>query len=65
MDIDQSWSGCKEDFYDNISGERLNSDMVKEARKEEMAEARKHKVYEKVDITECCEGKGKAPIGTR
>ena len=46
MAVNQEWFGAKEVFYDNISGEWLNPDMVKEARKEEMAEVRKHGVHE-------------------
>merc|ERR1712015_131224 len=65
MAINQDWPAPREVFYDNISGEWLNPDMVKEARKEEMAEVKKHRVYEKVDVTECYERTGKAPIGTR
>ena len=34
-------------FFDNISGEWLRPDLVKVAREEEMAEVRKHRVYEK------------------
>ena len=65
MEINQEWLGHTEAYYDNISGEWLNPDMVREARKEEMAEVRKHRVYEKVDTAECYERTGKAPIGTR
>ena len=52
MELNQEWFGSKEVFYDNISGEWLNPNLVKEARKEEMAEVRKHKVYEKEDVIE-------------
>ena len=54
-----------EEVYDNLSGAALDKDMVKEARKEEMAEVHKHGVYVKVNIEECYEKTGKAPIGTR
>ena len=52
-------------YWDDISGEQLNSDMVDIARKEEMVEVKKHAVYDKVDLTECYEKTGKPPIKTR
>ena len=52
-------------FYDNLSGALLDTGLVREARKEEMEEAYKHGVYEKVSVQECYEKTGKAPIGTR
>ncbi len=39
-----------DDFCDDMSGKRLNSKLVKEARKEEIVGVRKFKVYEKVPI---------------
>ena len=39
--------------------------MAKEARKEEMKEFRKHKVYIKVPIEECYQVTGKGPLGIR
>ena len=39
--------------------------MVREARKEEMEEFKKHEVYIKVPLQECYERTGAAPIGTR
>ena len=41
------------EFYDNLSGEWLNPDMVKEARQAEMEEMHRHKEYEKVPVEEC------------
>ena len=52
-------------FYDNLSGATLDAEMVKKARREEMAEVYKHGVYKKVPMEECYEKTGKAPIGTR
>ena len=54
-----------QEFYDDLSGERLNSEMVIEARKEEMIEVNKHNVYKKAPLTKCYDATGKAPIGTR
>ena len=39
-------------YYDNLTGEKLNTEMVKEARQEEMEEVYKHQVYTKVPIEE-------------
>ena len=54
-----------QEVYDNLSGGRLDAKMVKEARKEEMAEVYKHGVYEKVSLAECYDKTCKQPIGTR
>ena len=52
-------------MYDDISGEPLDMEQVKEARKEEMKEFNKHEVYIKVPLQECWDETGKEPIGTR
>ena len=65
MVVGQEWAGRTEVFHDNLSGEWLGAELVWAARKEEMAEVRKHRVYEKVYIGECYDRTGKAPIGTR
>ena len=65
MVISQEEVGKKGTYYDSISGEWLDTELVQAARKEEMAEVKKHKVYEKVDVKECYDRTGKAPIGTR
>ena len=57
--------GYVEELWDNLSGEWLEGDMVREARKEEMEEFKKHEVYIKVPMQECYERTGAAPIGTR
>ena len=62
MEVNQAWFGSKENYYDNISGEWLQPELVKQARAEEMAEVRKHRVYEKVDTSECYDRTGKAPL---
>ena len=61
----ENW-GCEaEDVYDDISGEKLDPILVKKARAEEMAEVRKHGLYEKRTIEECMRITGKRPIGVR
>ena len=52
-------------YWDDLSGKRLDPKLVKEARKEEMAEFRKHGVYAKVPIQQCWKETGKDPIGVR
>ena len=54
-----------EQYWDDMSGELLDTQLVKMARNEEMIEVRKHKLYDKVPIQECWEMTGKAPIGVR
>ncbi len=41
----------------------LRSDLVQEARREELDEFRKHQVYTKVPVQQCWDRGGKAPIG--
>ena len=41
------------EFYDELTGQWLDPDLVKQAREEEMAEYKKHGVYQKVAIKEC------------
>ena len=52
-------------FWDDLSGEPLDSKEVKEARRKEMEEFSNHGVYEKVPLQECYDNTGKAPIGIR
>ena len=44
---------CEERFWDDMSGEELEPNLIRLARAEEMAEVRKHNVYTKVPITQC------------
>ena len=62
---DRTVANLEKEYWDNISGEWLNPTLVKEARKEEMEEFNKHKVYTKVPLSECYERTGTHPIGTR
>ncbi len=62
---DEVKSSDIEKYWDDMSGEELNSDLVKQARAEEMGEFRKHEVYKKVPINLCWETIGRAPIGVR
>ena len=50
---------------DDQSGEPLLPDLVRKARKEEMAYFRDMKVYDKVDLSECLTATGKKPIAVR
>ena len=52
-------------FYDDVTGARLDTDMVITARAEEMSEFRKHGVYIKVPVEQCRAATGKMPIGVR
>ena len=52
-------------FWDDITGQELKTDLVRQARKEEMLEFQKHDVYTKVPIAECLGTTGKKPIGVR
>ncbi len=56
---------AEEADWDDLSGKELDPTLAKEARKEELEEYKKHGVYEKVDIEECWDATGKAPIGVR
>jgi hypothetical protein len=51
-------------FWDEISGEPLETERVIRARAEEIAEFRKREVYDKVPVSQCWERTGKAPIGS-
>ena len=50
------------DFWDDVSGARLNKQKIREARLEEIKQLYKHKVYTKVPISHCWEETGNAPI---
>jgi hypothetical protein len=51
--------------WDDVTGEELDGNMVKEARQEEIREVKKHTVYTKVPIKDCWDKTGKGPIKTR
>jgi len=51
--------------WDDITGRELDPHKVREARKEEMTEFAKHKVYDKVPIKLCYDRTGTKPIGVR
>ena len=52
-------------FYDDITGAKVETDLVITARAEEMAEFRKHGVYKLVKLEECLRVTGKPPVGVR
>merc|ERR1711873_385171 len=45
-------SGGASEHWDDLSGKPMNPEMVRKARLEEMGELAKHRVYEKVPISE-------------
>ncbi len=49
--------------YDAISGEDLDIELTKEARKKEMETSKKRGVYEKAPLGDCWKNAGKAPVG--
>ena len=51
-----------QEFYDDLSGERLNSEMVIQARKKEIVEVSKHNVYKKAPLAKCYDETGKRPL---
>lgn len=73
-DLDEGWTGDIEgaidadqyigEFLDDKTGKPLNAKKVKEAREEEIR-ALESRVYEVVDVSECWEKTGRAPIGVR
>ena len=52
-------------FREDIAGKEVRPEQVRIARQEEMAEFRKHNVYEKMPIQECLQRTGRKPIGVR
>ncbi len=52
-------------YYDDITGELLDSDLVNEATQEEMDTYKSHGVYRRVPIAECFEKTGKKPTKVR
>ena len=50
-------------FYDDVTGARLDTELVITARAEEMSEFRKHGVYKVVKLLECLKATGQPPIG--
>ncbi len=53
------------EFYDTISGEVLESKLIKKAREAEMEPFKKREVYEKVPLEECWKVTGRAPVGVK
>lgn len=50
---------------DDVTGEQLDAEGVKQARRDEIEEIKKHRVYTKVPVKDCWDKTGKAPIKTR
>lgn len=53
------------EFVDDISGQMLDTKLVREARGDEMKKFSQHTVYTKCPIAECVRVTGKQPIGTK
>ena len=51
--------------FDDVTGQRLDPGLMRKARMDEIAYFREMGVYEKVDLQECWEVTGKAPIAVR
>ena len=62
--VPEEWDYTKE-VYDDLSGKKLDPNLVAAARAEEMEQYRKHRVYRTVPIALCWERTGKRPIGVR
>ena len=59
VDEDQDDQGYEVgEYWDDMSGQRLDPGLVKEAREEEMMEFRKHGVYIKVPVKEWWDATG-------
>ena len=55
----------EETFYDDMSGELLDPQLVKKARAEELEYAGRYNVFDIVDLAVCWQATGKAPIKVR
>ena len=66
---DEDWEECgmwgKLKAVDDVSGEPLDPEEVRKARKEEIRYFKEMNVYKKVPLAECWAKTGKAPIGVR
>ena len=49
-------------FWDEVSGNQLNSDEAIEARLDEIKQLYSHDVYDKVPLAECGQSTGRAPV---
>jgi hypothetical protein len=54
-----------QEFYDDVIGKKLKTELVLKARAEQMGEVVKFGVYSKVPIQNCWNDTGKDPIGVR
>ena len=62
---EEDWQDDTIQAWDDVSGQALDPQEVARARQEEIEEYRKHGVYTKVDIQECWDETGKAPVKTK
>ena len=56
---------CNGEFYDDISGNALDTKLVFKARMDEKLGVHQHNIFDKVPISECIKNTGKQPISTR
>ena len=56
------YEGLYPEVFDQVSGQKLDPEMVKAARATEMTHVRRYGVYEKVPLRVCMERTGKKPI---
>ena len=61
--IEGSTAGTK--YYDDVTGEQLDTKGAETARKTEMEEVSKHNLYTKVPVEKCWQATGAAPIKTK
>ena len=64
---EENWNGSEnlEEYIGDMSGQHLERDLLREARKEEVDKSSEHKVYTKRPIAKCVKATGKQPIGSK
>jgi hypothetical protein len=63
--IDQLCEETFGEFYDAISGEALDSELIEKAREAEKETLKKHEVCEMVPLEDCWKVTGRAPVGVK
>ena len=54
-----------QDFFDDVTGKKLDKELVLQARAEQIGEVKKFQVYLKVPIQNCWNDTGTDPVGVR
>ena len=68
VDVEELWKDGLEqgkNFWDDVSGKKLDPSLTQEARREEVREAERMGVWRKVPREECVKATGHGTIGTR